>query len=243
MSGNGAVDYRVEGRIATISLNRPDKRNAYTADMLQQLVEHVRAADGDDAVHVIVLRGEGDDFCAGADRGMMADPEAMAYGPLRGRQQLRRSLAYLSTPMIAGVQGHALGGGLQIALRADIRIASADAVMAMPEIRHGLVPDAGGTYLLTALVGPEWAHRLILTGESIPAEQSLRLGLVSQVVPTSELTAAVAELADSIARAPRQALALAKRLLADDHDRAWERAMGAELLAQTALAAQRKDRR
>jgi len=237
--GDALVLTRVEDGVGVISLNRPDKHNAVSDAMAPAWQDAVEWALGDDAVRVVVLRGEGPSFCSGRD---MTELGQRATGLsdfefVRRTQTLGAALMASPKPVIAAVKGYALGGGFERALSCDIRIGSPDAVMALPEINYAILPDTGGTQLLTALVGPGRAKELVLTGRRISADEALAWGILNRVVPLAELDTVVLDLARTIASRAPLAVAMGKQLV----DQLWSDAVGrgirAELLAQSALFA------
>lgn len=175
-------------RIATITIDRPDKLNALnsaTIDELEVAVDQVRA---DKAVGGVILTGAGRAFVAGADIAELADegPNEARVRSLRGQSVFRR-IENAPKPFIAAVNGFALGGGCELALACHIRIASDTAKFGQPEVKLGLLPGYGGTQRLARLVGRGLALELLLTGETINAQEAYRLGIVNRVVPPTEL--------------------------------------------------------
>lgn len=226
-----------EDGIGTMTLNRPDKLNAFAGRMRQQVAEGIQALDADRDVRVIVITGAGRAFCAGADVGYMAelidrrDTEAMAALVEAGRQvvtAIRRS----SKPVIGSINGVAAGGGANLALACDIRIASDRARLAQSFNRIGLHPDWGGTYFLPRLVGPAKALELFWIAEPMEAEEAHRLGLFNRVVPHDELPDATRALARQLADKPAVPLALAKRAVYESLDRSLSDMLDYELEAQ-----------
>ncbi|MBI4575908.1 MAG: enoyl-CoA hydratase/isomerase family protein [Planctomycetes bacterium] len=201
----GLVLYRVEGRVATITVNRPDKLNALDAPTLDGLRAAFERAQGDDAVRVVILTGAGERaFIAGADIAELAEltPLSAAAHALRG-QALLQFVEHLGKPVIAMIRGYALGGGCEVAMACTIRIASTRARLGQPEVKLGLIPGYGGTQRLPRLVGKGRAMEVCLVGEMISAEEALRIGLVNRVVPPESLEAVTREVAEAIAaRAP-----------------------------------------
>ena len=209
--------------VAEVRLSRPDKRNALYAAMLAGLVTAGERLKSEPGLRAVVLSGEGPDFCAGLDFGMfqaMRDGERLSvqvelppgHGPARAAGQ---RAAYVWTevpvPVIAAVTGNALGGGLQIALGADIRIVAPDVKMSVLEIRWGLVPDMTGSQLLPELVGRDVAKELTFSGRMVRGEEAVALGLATRV--DSDPRRAALELARSVAGRSPHAIRAAKRLL------------------------------
>ncbi len=216
--------YEKADGIATITLNRPERRNAFTPTMIQEWTRALEDARMDGDVRAVILTGAGPGFCAGADlRGDsgVAETARRDTPPSAAdrRNWLRDSVHYvprqaalLDKPYIAAVNGAAVGAGMDMCSMADIRIASEQARFAMTYVRVGLVPGDGGCYYLPRIVGLAKALELIWTGDFIDAQEALRIGYVSNVVPADELLPAARELAGRIARGPAVAIQLAKRL-------------------------------
>lgn len=194
--------------IRTIRINRPDKLNALNADTLDALDAAFAAADHDPEVRVVVLTGAGPKaFVAGADISEMntLTPVQGRDFSLRGTRMMRR-VEKLSKPVIAMVNGFALGGGLELAMCCHLRIAADTAKVGQPEINLGLIPGFGGSQRLLRLCGRAATLELCLTGTPINAERALQLGIVNRVVPAAELESAVMHLAGQLARAAPLAL-------------------------------------
>jgi methylglutaconyl-CoA hydratase len=205
----------LDGGVLTLTLNRPDKRNALNAELLDRLHQMVERADLDADVRVLVVRGAGKDFCAGADLDELlasvdhseAENEASA---LRLGTLFER-LRAVPKPVIAMVHGRALAGGAGLATACDLIVAAADAQLGYPEIQRGFAP-AMVTALLRRIVGEKVALDLVLTGRVLRADEAERVGLISRVVPAVELERATLALAGELARASGSALAFTKRL-------------------------------
>lgn len=196
------VDCVVDGPVAVLTLNRPAKRNAITPEMAEDLRAHAAALDADRDVRVVVLTGAGDRaFCAGSDVGEL-DRYATPWD-FRNRADYGDTIRSIRKPVLAAVNGFAYGGGLELAMASDIRLASSSASFAAPEIKLGWIGGSGQSALLAHGVGPSNAALMLLTGDPIDAAQALAWGLVSAVVPPDELLAKAVSLAETIAsRAP-----------------------------------------
>lgn len=194
---DGDVRYASRDGVAWITLDRPQKRNAITMAMRERLATLFASADADDAVRVIVLGGEGLAFCAGTD---LAEGSAAATAPLAVGQPLAAPLDAALKPVIAAVNGPAAGGGFELALACDIRVASDTATFALPEVTIGSLPGSGGTQRLLRATSAAFAMQLLFTGAPIDAATALRWGIVSEVVPASELRALSERLALQIAK-------------------------------------------
>ncbi|MBQ4853134.1 enoyl-CoA hydratase/isomerase family protein [Rhodanobacter sp. B2A1Ga4] len=191
------------GAVRTIVVNRPDKLNALNRDTLNELTIAFTQAAQDDAVRVVVLTGAGEKaFVAGADIAEMNGyTPVQAQGFSRAGQRLMTSIERLGKPVIARVQGFALGGGMELAMACHLRVASEKAKFGQPEINLGLIPGFGGTQRLLRLAGRGAALELCLTGAPINAQRAYELGLVTRVVAPEALDEAVNTLADQLAEA------------------------------------------
>jgi 2-(1,2-epoxy-1,2-dihydrophenyl)acetyl-CoA isomerase len=214
-----------EGAIAVLTLNRPDRLNALDTELGAALVQALDRAANDPAVRVVVMTGAGRAFCSGGD--LAAIRSARDRGATRELEPLLRAghemvlrMRTMTQPVIAAVNGPAAGAGMNIALAADIRIASEEASFGQNFTKVGLFPDYGGTYLLTQLVGPARAAEMFYTGDMIDAQTALRLGVVNRVVAASELAAETRKLAEKIAQGPPIPVRAVKRaLFAVDRER------------------------
>ncbi len=196
-----AIDVERDGHVATITINRPDKLNAFDTEQLEALLERVRELSAEGEVRAVIITGAGDRaFAAGADIAEMRDKspsEAFAFARLG--HAVGRAIELAPQPYIAAVNGYALGGGCEIALACDIRLAADSAVLGQPEVTLGIPPGWGGTQRLTRLVGPGAAAELIFTGRRVNAEEALRIGLVNAVYPREQLMDRAREMAQQIA--------------------------------------------
>lgn len=213
----------VQDRIATLTLNRPDKLNAISGRMGQEVPEALMTLARDDAVRVIVVTGAGRAFCAGADiaylsERLAADDWEAAEGLVEAGRAIAEAIHSAPKPVIASVNGPAAGAGANLALACDLRIASERASIGQSFNRIGLHPDWGGTYFLPRLVGRAKALELVFTGEMVDAPEALRLGLFNHVVPDEALPAETEALARALAAKPPIAMALAKKAI-DASDR------------------------
>jgi enoyl-CoA hydratase len=207
----GTVLTQVAGRVATLTINRPEKRNALDAATRTAIVAALDQLERDQAVRAVIVTGAGDKaFIAGAD---IAEFEGRA--PVDQYRAMSEWSVYQAAdrfpkPMIAAVNGFCLGGGCEFAMACDIRIAADSARFGQPEINLGIIPGGGGTQRLPRLVGLGNAFKLLYTGDVIDATEALRLGLVDEVVPAAELMARARALADKIATKSPVALSLMK---------------------------------
>ncbi|HYE44310.1 MAG TPA: enoyl-CoA hydratase-related protein [Caulobacter sp.] len=206
-----SVTYEVADHIATITLNRPEQRNALNWDAYARLEAALRLAVTDPLARCVIVTGADPAFCSGDDvREIMAGPKAASAdpAPVVRHRPTPAAMAALECdkPLIAAVNGAAVGWGMELALYADIRIASEKARFAELFIKRGLVCDVGGFYRLPSIVGPAKAAELLFTGDVIDAAEALRIGLVSEVTPHAELMARARSLAARIAVNPPLAL-------------------------------------
>lgn len=213
--------YRLEHRVALLTLNRPERLNALTKDMMQALLARLLACAMDDAVGCVVLTGAGNAFCAGGDvrvqakvaaEGTPESPEARADG-LRATMEASRLLHEMPKPTIAMVNGVAAGAGMSLALACDLRIAGRNARMTTAFAKVGLSGDYGGTWFLTQLVGSAKARELYFLSDVLDAVRIEALGLANRVVADEELLAETMALAEKLANGPSLALRYMKRNL------------------------------
>ena len=227
----------VAGGVATVSLNRPERHNAVDDELYEQLTTVWQQVLSDPAARVILLRGEGRSFCSGRDITQLGQraPGESDLGFIRKHIQTRVLQLDSPKPVIAALRGTVLGGGLEMALAADIRIAADDLRMAFPEIRYGLMTDTGGSPLATMLAGPSRAKWLLMTGRKIDADRALAWGLVDEVVSPQQVDHVAAQLAQEIAAGPPDAIAMIKQTVDGLWHGALHAALRAELLGQVAL--------
>lgn len=201
-----------KGVAATITMSNPKKLNALTHDMMWQLGKTLKNLEQDDRVRVVVLTGTGDRaFAAGADiHKMRAMTSETIVKELPTIQAVVGQLERLPKPVIARVNGLALGGGTELALACDFRIASENAVFGLPEVTLGLIPGYGGTQRLPRIIGIAKAKELLFTGDQIDAQEALRVGLVNRVVPYEGLDAAVDGFVDKLSALPPLSLRFLK---------------------------------
>jgi len=240
------VRLTVDDAVATVTLTKPDKRNAQDFALWRALTQAGRSLPGN--VRVVVLRGEGKSFSAGLDRQAFT-PEGFDGEPSfidlarKADTEIDASIAEFQEAFtwwrrsdlvtIAAVQGHAIGAGFQLALACDLRVVAEDVQFAMRETSLGLVPDLTGTHPLVSLVGYARALEICATGRFVHAEEAERTGLANLVVPPAELDAAVRDLAAALVAAPRDAVIETKALLQGAAGRTYEEQRAAERAAQT----------
>ena len=206
-----SVKYEVKDNIAVVTIDRPEALNALNLDVLAELEQVVSQAEKDQDAYVIIITGAGRAFVAGADIAQMKDltaDEGRIFGEFGNR--VFRKIEALTKPVIAAVNGFALGGGCELAMSCDIRIASDKAKFGQPEVGLGITPGFGGTQRLPRIVGSSKAMELILTAQIIDADEALYIGLVSQVVPGDVLMDTAMELAGKIAQQAQVAVRQSK---------------------------------
>ncbi|MGE0102523.1 MAG: enoyl-CoA hydratase/isomerase family protein [Blastocatellales bacterium] len=198
-------------RIARITINRPDKLNALNIRTRQEMAEALDELRSDDAIRVVVITGAGEKaFVAGADINEFAGRTAVQQRAVMKAKSIFTAAEEFPKPLIAMINGFCLGGGCELALACDIRLAGEKARFGQPEINLGIIPGGGGTQRLTRLIGEGRAMQMILSGEMIDAQTALRFGLVNEVHPVDQLEARTMELAARIAEKSPIALAMAK---------------------------------
>ena len=206
------------GRVGVIRLNRPEKLNAWTSQMAEEMTDQIEAWNDDDGIGAIVLAGEGRAFCAGADlqgfnQRLADDPEASAGS---GREVNWTQFIRESKPVIVAIHGYAVGVGLTLALPADVRYAAENTKLSIRFVKVGLVPELGSTRLLAQLVGLGHATDICLSGRMVPADEAARIGLVSAVVPKEELFDTAMAKAEELANNPTAVVRKIKTLLNDN---------------------------
>jgi enoyl-CoA hydratase len=197
------IEISRKGAVATLLLNRPARANTLTAELMNELHEAQGQLERDADVRAVIVSGAGSNFCGGRD---LQDSENPAPG-------VALDFALLGKPVIAALNGAALGGGCELALACDFRLASSSASIGLPEIRFGELPAGGGTARLARVVGLSTAKRLMMTGVLVPAHEALKIGLVDSVHEPDDLLPAAHELADKLAAAEPYAIRAAKLLL------------------------------
>ena len=227
------LEYREDGAVATIRLNRPEKKNSFNGAMRKELEQALHALARKNDIRALVITGGDEIFCAGADiseMGGTANAEA-SYHHAREFQILFDQVESLPQPVIAAVSGYALGGGCELALAADFRVASETARFGLPEIKIGAFPGGGGTQRLTRLIGAAKAKEMILLGDPITAQDALAVGLVTKVASKDKYFEEAVNLAAKLAALPRLALQASKMLINRSQD--VDLATGLEFEART----------
>ncbi|HLG85235.1 MAG TPA: enoyl-CoA hydratase [Bradyrhizobium sp.] len=209
------VEIKNESGILTLTLKRPDKKNALTNEMYGALADAIEGAEDDNGVRVIVIRGEGESFTAGNDLGEFA---AIAAGKASGERHVTRfihSLGRATKPLVAAVQGRAVGVGTTMLLHCDLVVLAENALLSTPFISLALVPEAASSILMPLRIGYARAFELFALGEPVPARTALEWGLANRVVPLEGLDAEAIALAQRLARQPLGSLVATKRLMRD----------------------------
>jgi enoyl-CoA hydratase/carnithine racemase len=243
------VTCTVTDHVAQVRLNRPDKLNALTLETLDQLVATARGLASDRSLRAVILGGEGDSFCAGLDFGSaLKDPARIARTfvprPWRGTNTFQEACwawRRVPVPVIAAVEGHCYGGGVQIALGADFRMTTPDAKWSVLESRWGLIPDMSGIQSLSEQVGMDVAKRLTMTGAVISGTEAVALGLATQVA--EDPYAAAQELVDEIVVRSPDSVAAAKRLFNNTWQSGPRRTFARERIEQARLLVNRNTAR
>ena len=209
------VQLSLDGPIATLVLNRADKLNALNSEMLTALEGYADALDRNQEIRVVLITGTGRAFCVGADIFEWSDLTPLEMGRRWIRDGLRifDRFARLPQPVVAALNGYTFGGGLELALAADLRLAAAGAQLSFPEVKLGVIPGWGGTQRLAQLVGPSRAKQMIFSGESVDAAQAEAWGLVSEVIPDEQLVQRSLELAELVAANGPVAVQMTKQLI------------------------------
>ncbi len=209
--------YEVKDKIATITLNRPDKLNAFTSGMIDGWQKALGEAQADDHVNVVIVTGAGRAFCSGGDVGRMRDGEPSALdgknGLWEGVHRVPKQLEQMDKPVIAMVNGLAVGAGMGMSVMCDVRIAAESARFSTGYVKVGLVPGDGDTFFLPRLIGAAKALELLWTADFIEAPEALRLGIIQRMVPDAQLKDVTYALARQIADGPQIPIRMIKRLV------------------------------
>ncbi|MDE2779410.1 MAG: enoyl-CoA hydratase/isomerase family protein [Chloroflexota bacterium] len=239
MPGFPTLIFEKAGEVAHISLNRPGALNSYNMQMRDDFSEALSAIQYDDEVRALIISGQGRAFCAGADLTEFGTaPSQVEARQVRWQRDVWGQLNGLRIPSIAAIHGYCIGSGMEIALLCDLRIATHDAVFAMPEVKLGMIPAAGGSQTLPRNCGASAALDLLLTGRRFGAEEALALGLVTRTVAAADLEAAAWGLAEEFCGLPWPATGLVKQAIREGMDLSLEDGLALEQrLAQVAYGA------
>jgi 2-(1,2-epoxy-1,2-dihydrophenyl)acetyl-CoA isomerase len=223
--------YEVEAGIATITLNRPDKLNAFNDQMIAETTDSFKTAGKDDGVRCVVITGSGRGFSSGQDLSDFKDRgQKVSIGEhlRQGYHRLIRQMVSLEKPIIGSINGVAAGAGLGIALAADLRIASNRAIFILAFSRVGLIPDSGANWFLPRLIGYARAYEMAATADRVPAEKALAWGMVNRVVPGDQLPEITSAWARQLASGPTLAFGLTKRAMYRSWDMNLDEALAYE---------------
>ena len=213
------IIYEKEGAVGHVSLDRPSVLNAYSVQMRDDFSQALEAVAEDPEVRSLLITGQGRGFCAGADLTEFGtSPSQVIARRVRWERDVWGQLINLDKPIIAAIHGYCIGSGLEIALLSDLRIAAEDTVFAMPEVKLGMIPAAGGTQTLPRNSGPSHAVDLLLTGRRFDAREALAMGLVTRLCPPENLLEDAWHLAASLAHADARSVSLLKRALREGGD-------------------------
>jgi enoyl-CoA hydratase/carnithine racemase len=235
--GFETIRWSLDDGLATITLARPDKRNAVNQAMFEELGRATAMAEDDPAVRAVLVEGDGPSFCAGIDLSLIGDLAGLANGGefstfVHLAQHPYRRLALMPKPSVVAVQGHALGAGFQLVLACDLRVVARDVQFGMLEARYGIIPDLGGMHHLVRLVGPARAKDLVWTARSVGAEEAEGMGLANHVVDVEGLHDRAEELARLVMANSPTAVGLAKGLIGRAFQTPLEREFDLEAEAQ-----------
>lgn len=217
-----------EGQVLVLRLNRPEKLNAISPQMMREIASALHEARVDESVRVVVLTGNERAFSVGADIDVFAGATARDLSGPQSDAHLWATIWRFEKPLVAAVSGYAFGGGFELALACDLIVASETARFASPEIRLGLIPGAGGTQHLTRRLGKYLAMELVLTGREVSAQEAQQLGLVNRVVPVDRYLTEALELAGQVASYSPEAARAAKAAVALGLEMPWDAAVAFE---------------
>lgn len=219
MASFSTIIYEKSSGVAHLSLNRPRQLNAYSVAMRDDFAQALDAVAEDPEVKAVLISGQGRAFCAGADLSEFGTaPSQVIARNVRWQRDVWGQLIDLPKPMVAGVHGYCIGSGLEIALLADVRIATEDTVFSMPEVRLGMIPAAGGSQTMPRHAGPSRALDLLFTGRRFDALEAMQMGLVSRTAPAQDLLGLAWDFAVRLAEIPSGLLAAVRTALRDGAD-------------------------
>jgi enoyl-CoA hydratase/carnithine racemase len=236
----GLVEIEDRGAVRHIVLNRPEKRNAFNGELIEATGRAFEDAAADDSVRVVVVRGNGPMFSSGMDLGSLKDVSQSPENLREFRQPIVEwwnLLEEMPKPTLAQIHGACIGGAMELALAADMRVMASDAVAAILEVKIGLIPDVGGCSRLPAVVGVGRAKELIMTGRFLGAEEALSIGFANRIAPPDELDATTETLCNELLAAAPIAVSLAKSVIDRAAKPALEETLELEVDAQERLAA------
>jgi enoyl-CoA hydratase/carnithine racemase len=236
----GLVEIEDRGAVRHVVLNRPEKRNAFNGDLIEATGRAFEDAATDDSVRVVVLRGNGPMFSSGMDLAALRDLGGRPDDLRAFRRACIEAWNIAETrekPVVCAIQGACIGGAMELALAADLRVMAADAVAAILEVKIGLIPDVGGCSRLPSVVGLGRAKELIMTGRFLGAEEALQIGFANRIAPADELDATTQALCDELLAAAPMAVSLAKSVIDRAAKPVLEETLELEVEAQQRLAA------
>ena len=236
------IQFEKIGAIGKITLNRPDKYNAFVRGMALELQKKLDECSSDETIRCIIISGSGKAFCAGQDLIEATDPNGPAIEEIvrQHYNPIVKKIREIKTPVIAAVNGVAAGAGANVALACDIVVAAKSASFIQAFSKIGLIPDSGGTYFLPRLIGIQKAAALMMTGEAVSAEKAETLGMIYAVYEDSEFETSAMKLADTISSMPTKGLGYTKKLLSQTFNNSLEDQLSLEAETQ-ALSASSKD--
>ena len=219
MSSFETIIYSKICHTAIVSLNRPHILNAYNMQMRDDLFEIIQSIKDDDDIKVVLISGQGRAFCSGADLTEFGTAPSQAIArEVRWKRDVWGQLYSLNKPVISALHGYCIGSGLELALLSDIRISSPETQFSMPEVQLGMIPAAGGTQTLPRYAGVSRGVELLLTGRIFTAEEALKLKLLTQIVPTHQLTETALNVCQKLSRVPMKILSATKLALRESID-------------------------
>jgi 2-(1,2-epoxy-1,2-dihydrophenyl)acetyl-CoA isomerase len=237
----GTIRYGTNAGVATITLNRPEKLNSFTAQMAEETLHALDAAKADEAVRAVVITGEGRAFCAGQDLAEATAPGVRIEEVVeRQYNALVRSIRQLPKPVVAAVNGIAAGAGANLAYCCDLAFAAESAVFVQSFIHIGLIPDSGGTFTLPRLVGMQRAFGQMILADKVPATKAAEMGLIWKAVPDADLAGEVRTVAEKLATMPTLAISLTKYAMNRSQGNSLEQHLAVEAELQ-AIAARSED--
>ena len=236
------IQFEKIGAIGKITLNRPDKYNAFVRDMVLELQKQLDECRSDETIRCIIISGSGKAFCAGQDLKEATDPNGPTIEEIvrQHYNPVIKKIREIDIPVIAAVNGVAAGAGANVALACDIVVAAKSASFIQAFSKLGLIPDSGGTYFLPRLIGIQKAAALMMTGEAVSAEKAETLGMIYAVYEDSEFETSAMKLADTISSMPTKGLGYTKKLLSQTFNNSLEEQLSLEAETQ-ALSASSKD--
>lgn len=234
------VNFEIKDQVGWLTLNRPDKLNAFTRQMNQEVIDVLKQASLDPVVRALVITGAGRAFCAGEDLAGLQQENDLTELLRKHYNPMMKQLMAFEKPTIAAVNGAAAGAGMSLALACDFRLASEKASFLQAFVHIGLVPDSGSLYFLPRLVGYAKAVELTMLGEKVSAQEAERLGLITRVVPTDKLYDETQFFANRLTTLPTQSLGLIKRYMHRSFESSFAEVLENEALAQ-GIASQTDD--